>query len=76
MKSYMTYEMKLQEMFDDGMEKGLEKGMEKGMEKGAALEKQATVLEMLRDGADRRMIARYTRLSLPEIETIARENRI
>ena len=68
MKSYMTYEMKLQEMFDDGMEKGKEQG---GLETT-----QAFVLKMLRDNADRRIISRYTDLSLPEIEKIARENNL
>ncbi len=62
----MTYEMKLQEMFDDGMEKG--------MEKGKAMEKQDFVLKMLRDNTERGLISRYTDLSLPEIEKIANDN--
>ncbi len=55
---------------------GLAEGMEKGMEKGQLQNKLDTALEMLRDGMQYDLIAKYTKLSVEDIEKLAREHHL
>ena len=59
-----------------GRQEGLAEGMEKGMEKGQLQNKLDTALEMLRDGMQYDLIAKYTKLSVEDIEKLAREHHL
>lgn len=53
-----------------GLEKGLERGLEKGLERGRAEGRAEVAREMLADGMPVDKIAKYTELSIEEIEAL------
>lgn len=53
-----------------GMEKGMEKGMAKGMEKGRSTERLDMARRMKADKLPPETIAKYTQLSIEEIEKL------
>ena len=70
----------LDEAEEKGVRKGLRKGIEQGIEKGIeqGIEKQGiekgmeeVTLRMLREGADIRMICKFTRLSAEQVEKLS-----
>lgn len=54
-----------------GMEKGMEKGMAKGMEKGRSTERLDMARRMKADKLPPETIAKYTQLSIEEIEKLS-----
>ena len=59
-----------------GREEGMRQGRQEGMEKGQLQNKLDTALEMLRDGMQYDLIAKYTKLSVEDIEKLAREHHL
>ena len=57
----------LDEAEEKGVRKGLRKGIEQGIEKGM----EEVTLRMLREGADIRMICKFTRLSAEQVEKLS-----
>ena len=56
--------------FKQGMEQGLEQGMKQGMEQGMAQANREAALKMKTDGIPFEMIAKYTGMSMADIETL------
>ena len=54
---------------DEAEEKGVRKGLRKGMEKGM----EEVALRMLKEGADIRMICKFTRLSAEQVEKLSKK---
>ncbi|MCY4642994.1 MAG: hypothetical protein OXB88_00085, partial [Bacteriovoracales bacterium] len=61
---------------EEGREEVLEKGREEGLEKGLWKGKEEIVLNMLKEGADIRMICRFTRLREEQVREIAQKHSI
>ncbi len=55
---------------DKGIEQGLEKGIEQGIEQGSLQEKKSIAKQMLKDSLPLKSIAKYTGLSLKEINSL------
>lgn len=53
-----------------GMEKGMAKGIEKGIAQGQSNERKETARRMKNDGIPPETIAKYTQLSIEEIEKL------
>ena len=53
-----------------GIEQGLEKGLEQGLEQGKQDEKIETILAMSKDNISVETIAKYTRLTVEEVNKI------
>lgn len=53
-----------------GMEKGIAKGIEKGIAQGQSNERKETARRMKNDGIPPETIAKYTQLSIEEIEKL------
>ncbi len=53
-----------------GMEKGIAQGMEKGIAQGQSNERKETARRMKNDGIPPETIAKYTQLSIEEIEKL------
>lgn len=66
MKSYMTYEMQVQEWRNEGREEGLAEGLQKG--------KLAVAVSLLKEKLDLSFIMRVTELSADDIRKIAAKN--
>ena len=54
-----------------GLRKGIEQGIEQGIEKGIEKGMEEVTLRMLREGADIRMICKFTRLSVEQVEKLS-----
>ena len=65
---YMTLQMKMMEIREEGREEGRKEGEAKGAAKGKA----EVVMEMLRDNAPLSLIEKYTQVSAEKIAEIAR----
>ena len=55
---------------EKGMAKGIEKGIEKGIAQGQSNERKETARRMKNDGIPPETIAKYTQLSIEEIEKL------
>ncbi|MCY4643053.1 MAG: Rpn family recombination-promoting nuclease/putative transposase, partial [Bacteriovoracales bacterium] len=66
----------LDEAREEGLEEGLEKGREEGREEGLQKKSEEIVLNMLKEGADIRMICRFTRLTEGQVREIAQKHSI
>ena len=69
-ESVMTLEEEIKIQREYGLEEGLERGRAEGLERGAANEKREIAKEMLDDGMNIEKIAKFTGLSLTEIEAL------
>ena len=74
MKSYMTYEMQVQEWRNEGREEGLAEGLKKGLEKGKMAEKSAVAVTLLKEKLNLSFIMHVTELSADDIQEIAIKN--
>ena len=63
--SYMTFEMKMQEAHNDGWEEGLSEGLAQGRAQMA--------IDMLRDNEPIDKIVKYSRLSLEQVQELAKQ---
>ena len=70
MKSYMTYEMQVQEWRNEGREEGLAEGRKEGM----AARNLAIAISLLKEKLDLSFIMRVTELSADDIRKIAAKN--
>ena len=55
------------------MEKSIEKGIKKGMEKEAANKAREMAIELIKDGIEVDLVAKYTKLTKAEIEEIKKK---
>ena len=53
----------------EGIQEGIQKGRQEGIQEG----QREIVLRMIQDGADVKMICRYTKLSPEEVEKLRQE---
>lgn len=73
LKYYRDMKNSLDTAFDEGKEEGIEIGIETGREIGKAEGQREIVINGLKQGLDKKMIADLTGLSLEAIENIAQE---
>ena len=59
--------------FERGMQKGNEQGLEQGLEQGQLLKQQEIARNMLKDNVDIETIAKYTNLTIEEINSLKKD---
>ena len=76
----MTLEMELrkreQQGREAGREEGREQGREEGREEGRAQGKEQIAMDMLQDNVAIETIVKYTKLSIEEVEALAKKMKI
>ena len=79
-REYMTLEMELrkreQQGREAGREEGREQGREEGREEGRAQGKEQIAMDMLQDNVAIETIVKYTKLSIEEVEALAKKMKI
>ena len=63
------------EGYDEGVQAGIEQGLEKGLEQGKQSEKIETIFAMSKDNISVETIAKYTRLTVEEVNKIISVNK-
>ena len=58
------------EGYDEGVQAGIEQGLEKGLEQGKQSEKIETIFAMSKDNIPVETIAKYTRLTVEQVNII------
>ena len=59
-------------MIEKGLKEGMEKGLQQGLEEGLKQGKNDMIVEMLKNKIDMHIIAKCAKVSLDEIEKIAK----